>query len=264
MLSGIIILGCDDEGDTVGLTETKLHYYTESFEIAGFEFDPQYTVMYNYDNSGKLENYTFYSYDPVSQDLRKERTFMFTYLHGRVKQIEGFLVNKSEPYITHSYAYLPDSRVASIKEINAGAGKSSQADFHYLPDDIVKVVYQYSNGNSFEYEFHYGNQNILTDKTTRGAQPCSDGSYSYDQYKSPFKTLGYIDYMLFNLSANNRLTENVNYVSCSFPTLLPESYEYEYDDNGFPTVAITKYKAGGAIKKSKKTFFYKQERVEGL
>jgi hypothetical protein len=264
MLCGIIFIGCDDEGDAVGPTETKLHYYTESFEIDGFDFDPQYTVMYDYDNLGQLENYTFYSYDQSSHDLKKERTFMFTYLDGRVKQIEAFLVNSSEPYVTYSYSYLPDSRVANIKEINAGAGISSQADFHYLADDMVKVAYLYSNGNSFEYEFRYANQNILTDKTTRGAQLCSDGSYSYDTYKSPFQTLGYVDYMLFNMSANNRLTENVNYVSCSFPTLLPESYEYEYDGNGFPTVATTKYKSGGAIRLSRKNFFYKQVTVAGL
>lgn len=264
IFTGIVFISCDDDNDTIRPTETRLHYYTESFELNGFDFDPQYTVMYDYNKSGKLEKYTFYSYDPSSKGLKEERSFRFTYQDGRVDQIEGFLTNSVTPYVTYSYEYQSDTRVAKIKEINTGAGVNSQATFLYLADDIIKVSYQYSNGNSFEYEFHFGNQNILTDKTTKGTQLCSDGLYSYDEYKSPFQTLGYVDYLLLNLSANNKLTENVHYVACGFPTLVPESHEYEYDENGFPTVAITNYKSGGAIRQSKKNFHYKQVPVDGL
>jgi hypothetical protein len=258
----IVLAGCDDDDETIGHTETKLHYYTESFKIDGFDYDPQYTVMYHYDKSGRLEKYTFYSYQPASDQLKEERTFNFTYLNGRVDQIEGILVNSTSPYIRYSYEYLPDAKVSKIKEVNTAAGINSEAIFDYQADDVIKVDYHYSNGNSFQYEFHYGNNNILTDKTTRGTQLCSDGHYSYDDNKSPFQTLGYVDYLLFNLSVNNKLTESVNYVGCAFPTLLPESYEYEYGNHGFPTVAITKYKSGGAIKQSRKNFYYKQVRVD--
>ncbi len=56
-------------------------------------------------------------------------------------------------------------------------------------------------------------------------------------------------YILFNLSFNNKLTENVNYVNCAFPSLIPESFEYEYNAEGYPTVATTTYKTGNAAKK---------------
>src|SRR5690606_19304582 len=119
---------------------------------------------------------------------------------------------------SYSYEYMPDSRVSKIKEINTAAGINSEATFDYQADDIIKVAYHFSNGNGYQYEFNYSDRNILTDKTTRGAQHCSDGHYSYDNYKSPFQTLGYVDFLLFNLSVNNKVTESVNYVGCAFPT----------------------------------------------
>jgi hypothetical protein len=259
---GFICVSCEDD-EVKAPTDLKLHYYTESFEIPGFEFDPQNAVFYEYDNSGKLKNYTFFGFDPSSDKLEEQRSFEFSYLNGTVDKIEGFLVNSSTPYISYSYQYQPDSRVSKITEQNTAAGINSEANFSYQANGIVKVAYQFSNGGSFEYEFHDSNQNIVTDKTTRGAQLCSDGLYSYDENKSPFRTLGYLDYLLLNWSANNRLTENVNYVGCAFPSLIPISFEYEYNADGFPTVAITKYKSGGAIKQSRKQFFYKEVRRAG-
>ncbi len=191
----MVLTSCEDDDETIGKSETRLNYYTESFKIDGFDYDPQYTVMYHYGESGVLEKYTFYSYHPTSKELKEERTFKFDYLDGRVNQIEGILVNKTTPYISYSYEYLEDSKVSKIKEINTAAGVNSEATFDYQPEDIIKVSYNYSNGNSFQYEFHYGGDNILTDKTTRGAQLCSNGSYSYDNHKSPFQTLGYVDYL---------------------------------------------------------------------
>lgn len=263
ILLSIGLVSCeDDDDDSIGRSETRLHYYTESFKIDGFDYEPQYTVMYNYDESGNLEKYTFYSYNPTSNELKEERTFSFTYLDGRVNKIEGTLVNKSTPYISYLYEYLPDSRVSKIKETNMAAGVNSEATFDYQADEIIKVSYNFSNGNSYQYEINYSDRNILTDKTTRGVQLCSDGQYSYDNHKSPFQTLGYVDYLLFNLSVNNKLTESVNYVGCAFPTLIPESYEYEYGDHDFPTEAITRYKESGSIRQSMKRFYYKDVAVK--
>ncbi len=108
---------------------------------------------------------------------------------------------------------------------------------------LPKSSYTFSNGGSFEYEFNMSGGNVVTDKTTRGSQLCSDGQYTYDDGINPFKNLGYTDYLLTNLSANNKLSENTNYINCSFPSFIPESYSYEYDDRGYPTLITTFYKS---------------------
>jgi len=49
----------------------------------------------------------------------------------------------------------------------------------------------------------------------------------------------------------------VNHVACAFPSLVPESYVYEYDEDGYPTVVTTFYKSGSPSAKSRKELFYK-------
>jgi hypothetical protein len=97
--------------------------------------------------------------------------------------------------------------------------------------------------------------NVITDKTTRGSQLCSDGQYTYDDHINPFKNLGYTDYLLTNVSMNNKLSESVNHVNCAFPSFIPESYSYQYNDGGYPTLITTLYKSGALV--STKEIFYK-------
>ena len=71
--------------------------------------------------------------------------------------------------------------------------------------------------------------------------------------------LGYKDFSVQNWSVNNRLTDHVNYSACSFPTLIPVSYEYTYDQDGYPVAKVTSYKSGdGSVSRyhSKQTFVY--------
>ena len=85
------------------------------------------------------------------------------------------------------------------------AGVNAQARFIYDENSqTVNVTYSFLNGNSFEYRYDYGNQNLVTDKTTKGGQLCSEGSYTFDNAINPFRHLGYVDFALTNLSINNK------------------------------------------------------------
>lgn len=248
--------GC--ENDEISKSSGKLDYYIESYDLDGpgngLTFTPHIKVKYKY-SGDKLTRYTVFSYGPDLKSLIEQRHFDFSYLNDRVDKIKGYLPDASNHYIEYSYQYLSDSRVSKITENNFGAGINSEANFSYNDtEESVQVAYSYSNGAGFEYEFNYVTANILTDKTTKGDQLCSDGAYTYDDQKNPFNDLGYVDYVLSNLSANNKLTENVNYVGCAFPSLVPESYSYEYNDKGYPAVAITHFSSDA---KSEKKFFYR-------
>lgn len=241
--------------DTASPTCIKLDYYTESFSVAGQDFQSRSRVNYEYDNDGNLQRSRIYSYNPVSKVVEEQATHSYYYLEGKLKMIEGFLTGTSAPNLRYTYQYLEDARVAKITEVNLSAGVNSVANFEYTTDSI-KIAYAYSNGGSFGYSFKFDNKNIVSDKTTRGAELCSNGYYTYDQSPNPFKLLGYVDYTLLNLSTNNKLTQNVNYIKCSFPNLIPVSHAYEYDINGYPQKVTTSYMGSNLIK-SQKIFFYK-------
>ena len=250
-----LILGCKE--DDITPKEVTLDYYEETYEIPDLEFQPQNKTEYDYDLAGRLTRSTFFSFDPNLEAMVEQRHFVFSYITGKVDKIEGFLANSTSPYVEYSYQY-NDSRVSKITENNHSAGVNSEATFSYPSANIINVFYQFSNGGSFNYEMIVDGNNVLKDKTTRGAQLCSDGEYTYDQHPNPFNALGYVDYLLTNVSVNNKLTESVNYVGCAFPNLKPESYEYVYNSDGYPTEVTTKYAAiDNVAPTSTKRFFYR-------
>jgi hypothetical protein len=250
-----IMIGCTE--DETKPQKVVLDYYEETFEIQDLGFQPQNKIKYEYDLAGRLRGYTFFSFDPATESMVEQRHFVFTYKAGNVDGIEGFLTNSTSPYIKYFYEY-DGSIVKKIKENNYSAGINSEATFSYPSANRTVVSYQFSNGGSFEYEMNVDGNNIISDKTTRGSQLCSNGVYTYDQYRNPFNALGYVDYFLTNVSANNKLTEAVDYVGCAFPNLKPESYEYEYNSDGYPIEMITTYASVDEIEpRSIKKFFYK-------
>lgn len=257
LLLSLVIFGCHSE-EVITAHEGKLDYYVESYDIPDLGFQPQLKVIYEYNSSGKLSKYTVLTYNPDSKSIEEQRHFDFIYSDNEVSKIIGSIPGAIDPYLEYVYVYFPDGKVSKIKETNTAVGINSEANFAYdEANQSTKVSYTFSNGGSFEYEFHWTNGNIVTDKTTRGSQLCSDGQYTYDDHVNPFKNLGYTDYLLTNLSANNKVSENINHVNCSFPSFIPVSYSYEYDDLGYPTLITTFYKSGSAIGSSKKEIFYK-------
>lgn len=257
LLASILFAACQDDELPVVTAEKRLDYYIESYEVDGLGFDPQAKITYEYNNNGRVSKYTVASFNPDAGSLEDLRYFVFLYQNGKVAKILGYLPRKAIPYVEYSYVYLADGNVSKITEKNSGTGINSEANFSYnLGDKSIKVAYTFSNGAGFEYEFFNGSGNIVSDRTTRGSQHCSDGQYTYDQNVNPFNKLGYVDYLLTNVSVNNKLTESVNYVACAFPSLVPESYVYEYDEVGFPRVITTHYKSGGSVAKSRKELFY--------
>jgi hypothetical protein len=253
----VLFSSCDEENTA---TDTiKLAYYIESYDMNDVGFEPSLQVEYKYDNSGKLAQYTVFAYNSGSGATEEQRYFTFSYSGENLATIKGFLPRANSPYVEYSYAYLPNKEVLKITQNDHASGITSDVTLAYADDGTVKASYVFSNGGSFQYEFDYGTGNILTDKTTRGSELCSEGEYTYDTQKNPFNSLGYVDYLLTNVSLNNKVTESVSYVGCAFPTLIPESYTYEYDEEGYPISATTFYKSDGSVKRSKKEFFYRSK-----
>jgi hypothetical protein len=253
----VTLLSCDDQDTTPKTQVAKLDYYIDAFQQPGEDFQATTQVKYSYNASGLVEKYTVYSYDETSAAFKAQRYVTISWSGSQATQIKEFLQDATQPYITHQYEY-DDSQLRKITELNSIGQFSSQASFSYVTPDSVAVNYSFSNGNSFVYGFRYQENNIVTDRTLRLSQTCSQGSYAYDEKRNPFNALGYTDFLLLNFSANNKLSENVNYMACAFPELIPLSYEYTYNESGFPSAAITNYKTSGPVAaKSKRTFFYK-------
>jgi hypothetical protein len=218
---------------------------------------PQQKVSYAYNAFGKPEKMTVYGYSAETNSFTEDRYFLFTYSGNRVVKLAGYHAATHEHYIEDHYEYLTNGNVSKISEQNYGAGTETEVTFTYnYTDRVIYASYSLSNGQGFTYEVFYDHKNIETDRTSRSGSLCSRGEYAYDKNINPMKHLGYVDFLLRNYSINNRMTEDVQYLACAFPTLIPERYGYVYDADGYPTEATTYYASNTGIWEAKTQYFY--------
>jgi hypothetical protein len=239
------------------VTQKKLDYYIESFEQST-GYVPVTKVQYEYNESGKLSKCTYYSYNAETSSFIESNYSILTYNNNKLEKIKAYLDNGTFLSQEYTYQYATDGKLLKIIENNYAAAVNSEVNMTYdALNNTVKAAFTYSNGRSFDYEFHTLNQNVVSDRTVQGSELCNEGTYTYDKGINPFQSLGYLNNLFTNVSINNRVTESVNYLHCVFPTLLPESYFYEYDYSGYPAVATTTYKKANGTGKSQKKFYYK-------
>jgi len=218
---------------------------------------------YEYNSTGKIERMTFFEdYSTDSTTKIPTRYRVFTYLGGTggVSKITEYLASGNATLFEDTYEYGVDGALLRITEVRGGINGpiTGVMSLSYDASNIHAIAsYQYSNGGGFDYSFDYFLKNIVDDKTTKAGELCNQGAYSYDRNINPFKHMGYVSYILDNYSANNKVSEDVNYLACAFPTLIPESYSYEYDNMGYPTKKITHYK-GGQTHVSATKYYYQE------
>lgn len=219
----------------------KIDYYVEYQEMQNNALLSQYKVEYQYNSSGQVERTTFYNFSTETSAFEVSQYSLFTWSGRALTKLATYL--QDDRLITEdTYEYGGPETLVKITDKGYGSGITGEMSLSYHDNGKTTAAYRFSNGGSFDYEFLYTLKNIISDKTTRGSQLCSEGTYTYDRNINPFKHLGYVDFALRNYSINNTLAEDHNYAGCSFPALTPESYNYEYDNQGYPTSKTTHYK----------------------
>ncbi len=254
-------------GDPFDKQKKSLQYYIEYLEQSSNIMTPSHKTSYTYNSNGRVEYAKHHNYNTNTAKFEPAtmETFIYDPLNStRVSKIYTYSWNaqlqnwETTAFKEITYEYLSSTNykgLSTITEKNMLSGITTIASFQfsYNSQGFSSVTYSFSNGVSFIYNFKYALKNIIEDKTINGGELCNTGTYQYDNQINPFKHLGYIDMYLQNFSAGNKLTENVNYTGCSYPSLKPLSYDYQYDQDGYPTVKITHYSNG---KKGKTAFYY--------
>jgi len=228
----------------------KVESYTTSWTKTvdgGNAIEPINKVTHEY-RDGRVSVINYLSWSKSEKRFVDQSHSEFFYEGNSVKKIVTYLAGEAGPYSENNYTYDADGLASRIQHKSFGAGAINvEVDLaHQSGDRLVKAVYKLTNGTGFEYEFENKYGNLKWDKTTRASQLCSEGTFTSDKNINPLKHLGYTDYLLRNYSISNRLTESVNYIGCSFPSLVPESYNYVYDADGYPLRATTNFRGTSA------------------
>ncbi len=212
-------------------------------------------TTYEYDNSGAISRIQRYAYSKSTEQFGLTGYSDFTYANGRVSRITNYDAGTAQRTSEDTYTYDATGQVTSIVDKSFQSGIDTEVQFTYPSGGrVVHASYRLTNGTGFEYEFVNEWNNLKSDVTSRSTQVCSTGAYSYDKNINPLRHLNYVDYLLRNFSAGNRLTENVVYSGCAYPSLIPDSYTYVYDGDGYPVEGRTSYK--GHLAKTLTQFYY--------
>lgn len=234
---------------------SKTISYRENKVENGFQYETESRTLYSYFSDGKLESIRREMYNPTTKQFDPMTKDIFVYEGSQLLKIITTMGN--ELYSDLSYTYGTENTISGTLYFN----RDMKQTVKWKVDEGSSVLanYSFSNGQSFSYGFDILHKNIVSDETIKEGRVCNDGFYTYDKNINPFHHLGYVDFSLTNWSASNKLTENVTHRACSFPQLMPESYDYIYDNDGYPTQQITTYKRnnGGSANGHMRTeFFY--------
>ena len=220
----------------------KLSSYVTSSQLAvpGNEiiYQPESRVLYEYQPDGRLEYVHHQTYNPQTSQFEETRTEAFIFDGDRVSKIMTTL--NGQPYSEDHYEYGTKNKITETLHFDNDL-VWTQTFTSSADSSNFRVDYNLSNSSTFSYDFGILYKNIVRDRTKQSDQLCNQGNYSYDKNINPFRHLGYMDFYLQNWSVNNKLVEHVDYLACSYPSLMPLSHEYTYDSEGYPKREITTY-----------------------
>ncbi|WP_276371588.1 hypothetical protein [Chryseolinea sp. H1M3-3] len=206
----------------------------------GITYQPESRTFFVYKGDGRLDQIRYELFNAQTMQFEEFTTENFTYEGTRVSKIVGRQQGKYFKELNYTYG-----EQDKIVETNLNSGITTTLVVTNNEDTHNgSVAFTFSNGNSFRYDFNTSFNNIVSDQIIKAGQLCSKGIYAFDKQINPFRHLGYLDVQFRNWANNNKLTERVDHQACVFPTLIPVSYDYTYDSDGYPTKQITSYKSG--------------------
>jgi len=213
---------------------------------------------YQYTPDGKLDKIIQSSYSAQTSSFTPTGRDEFVYSGPALNKINRFFGTT----LIEEYVYSGNVgfyRPGAITKNSGGYNDVAQFDFAFEPGKpAIKIEYTVSANNTTTNIIYTGTVDWKTITTTREIKEnelCNEGQFTYDKYINPFRHLGYLDYYAGNFSANNTVSESVNYYSCGVPDLQPTLHTYTYD-GGFPVIKETIYKAQPPYQEQRKSKMY--------
>ncbi len=252
-----LFAGCSSNDPLTGLDAAfgpKLKTVNYYIQTSQGDFRPGEKIEYTY-TAGRLVSETQSEYDVTTKSFDIFSTTTYSYQNDKPASVQKQIIGSDTKTIIR-YEYQNDR----ISRILVDDVVDTEVTVKYLAGDTVEALYNHSNGRFFVYRFKTKDGNIVYEQTrNESSQLSSETKYEYDSFKNPFKLLGYTDFLFSNYSANNKIKMSTFYYSDAFPTSVPITYDYSYNDLKYPTTLTTTFKStgsSGATGKTKTTFEY--------
>ena len=194
-------------------------------------------ITFNYDGNGIMTGFVEET-DDVFDNMTVE-TDVFTYTNLMVSTICLDLQNLTNENIPHY--------VDKIEYVYNGLGQPEQIK-HYFGEDAEFNTCDDVNDLQFSEFMEYdanGNMIYYLNDNDGFFGP-NYYTYTYDNNSHPFSNIEPVVFnKLFGFSTVNNIASAIEYNANNDEQTATISYEYEYNDNGYPTNLVRVYQAGG-------------------
>lgn len=235
----ILLAGCVTHDLEPQLRAPRLKSVTSYFETATNDFRASDKTVYSYDINGRLSEKSYFTFDVIENEFVVFSVSTFTFDGNQLQKIVESIAGTSLIKTT-TFEYSGEK----LMEVHIDDEVDTDAMIGYPEDNVTEILYVHSNGRHFKYRFTSPGENIVSEQTfDDSGQLSSEITNEFDSGKNPLNLLGYNDPFFSNFSVNNKITTQSEYYSSAFPTMVPTTYEYIYNEKNLPTQQLTLYKS---------------------
>ncbi|RXK57762.1 hypothetical protein ESA94_19780 [Lacibacter luteus] len=212
-------------------------------------------------NQYKAESKNSYLYNGKGQLLKIEymlkkasdgspfiaKSEMFEYANDKVEKINAYGENNVFTGAT-LFGYNAAGKVNRITEDILNGTKTDVAVTYHgaNADGISEISLRYSYSHTSIIMNYYQRWNTAGNRFSENSQTSNGnnegGEYSYDHNINPYAHMNWPNLFLSNTSKNNLVAQQRSYYG-SYPTNVAYSFEYKYDNEGYPIELVRRYKS---------------------
>lgn len=212
---------------------------------------------YLYNASGNIDRIE-YLLKRADQSIYVAMTDRFEYAGQKVQKITRFDEQVNQLLYSTVFIYDLQGRVVDIIKVENGTTLKANISYYTFTRPEIKISFNYPRSMDLEYNSTYFRGNLHRSSARRSNGDTELGYFEHDFNINPYKHMNWPDLNLSHFSKNNRTSERIEYYG-SYPTLVPDSFAYTYDAEGYPTT-LTKtfksYQTGKPALTTKTTYTY--------
>ncbi|KIC93972.1 hypothetical protein [Flavihumibacter solisilvae] len=143
-----------------------------------------------------------------------------------------------------TFQYDAQGKLVDIRQTDNSTGATRAAVSYQALDGsfMIQARYGFSTGMMLNSNMTMTGGNMVKLEAATANGNSETGLYQYDFNINPYANMGWPD-LMFSRNSKNNLTGQQKTYHGSFPTADPYSFEYKYDDFGYPLELIKSFKS---------------------